>query len=341
VNAPNHPPAHPAKNSSRGASPLLGRQTQVASANSIEVLAKHGKSFRFAGRFLSPEVLQDCARLYHFCRMLDDVVDETDDTLKALAAVNKVRFDLKQQSSSDPVVQDFIKLAHQYSFDSDAAQELLSGLASDLTKVECCSETELKRYSYRVAGVVGIFMCRIMGVNDVQALAHGIDLGIAMQMTNIARDVVEDAAAGRRYLPADWVEHCSPQELLSPNRQQAAVVRCGVKRLLSEADRHYYSAWKGLKYLPLRNRIAIAVAAEVYRGIGVKLSRHDYNIWDGRVRLGLLRKSALAMKALLKLLIITIQKDDDTAHPTKLHSALVGLPLANASPDKVDADVQT
>jgi phytoene synthase len=93
--------------------------------------------------------------------------------------------------------------------------------------------------------------------------------------------------------------------------------------------------------LPLRNRIAIAVAAEVYRGIGVKLSRHDYNIWDGRVRLGLLRKSALAMKALLKLLIITIQKDDDTAHPTKLHSALVGLPLANASPDKVDADVQT
>jgi phytoene synthase len=321
--------------SSRGASPSSWLQTQEASANSVEVLAKHGKSFRFAGRFLSPEVLQDCARLYHFCRLLDDVVDETDNTFEALTVVNKVRVDLKQQSSSDPVVQDFINLAQQYSFDSDAVQELLSGLASDLTKVECRNETELKRYSYRVAGVVGIFMCRIMGVNDAQALAHGIDLGIAMQMTNIARDVVEDAAAGRRYLPADWVEHCSPQELLSPNRQQTAAVCCGVKRLLSEADRYYCSAWKGLKYLPLRNRIAIAVAAEVYRGIGVKLSRRDCNIWGGRVRLGLLRKSALAIKALLKLLIIAIQKDNDTTHPMKLHSALSGLPLANASPNQV------
>jgi phytoene synthase len=335
VNAPNHSPAHPAIKPSRGASPSLELQAQVASANSVEVLAKHGKSFRFAGRFLSPEVLQDCARLYHFCRLLDDVVDETADTFEALVALKKVRLDLKQQFSSEPVVHDFIKLAQQYSFDSDAVQELLNGLASDLTKVECSSETQLKRYSYRVAGVVGIFMCRIMGVNGAQALAHGIDLGIAMQMTNIARDVVEDAAAGRRYLPADWVEHCSPQELLSPNSQQAAVVRCGVKRLLSEADLYYCSAWKGLKYLPLRNRIAIAVAAEVYRGIGVKLSRRSCNIWGGRVRLGFLRKSALAIKALLKLLIIAAQKDDDTAHPMKLHSALLGLPLANASSSKV------
>ena len=322
---------------SPGALSSLELQTQVASANSVDVLAKHGKSFRFAGRFLSPEVLQDCARLYHFCRLLDDVVDETADTSEALAALKQVRLDLKQQFSSEPVVQDFIKLAQQYSFDSDAVQELLSGLASDLTKVECSSEAQLKRYSYRVAGVVGIFMCRIMGVNDAQALAHGIDLGIAMQMTNIARDVIEDAAAGRRYLPADWVEHCSPQELLAPNRQQAVVVCCGVKRLLSEADRYYCSAWKGLKYLPLRNRIAIAVAAEVYRGIGVKLSRRDCNIWGGRVRLGLLRKSALAIKALLKLLIIAIKKDDDTTHPMKLHSALLGLPLANASPNKVSS----
>ena len=327
--------------SSRGASPSLELQTQVASTNSVEVLAKHGKSFRFAGRFLSPEVLQDCARLYHFCRLLDDVVDETADTFEALAALKKVRLDLKQQFSSEPVVQDFIKLAQQYSFDSDAVQELLSGLASDLTKVECSSETELKRYSYRVAGVVGIFMCRIMGVNDPQALAHGIDLGIAMQMTNIARDVVEDAAAGRRYLPADWVGHCSPQELLSPNRQQEAVVCCGVKRLLSEADRYYCSAWKGLKYLPLRNRIAIAVAAEVYRGIGVKLSRRNCNIWGGRVRLGLLRKSTLAIKALLKLLIIAIKKEDDTVHPMKLHSELLGLPLANALQTRSAADVET
>jgi phytoene synthase len=319
---------------SAGTELLMPLNTPAATADSVQVLAKYGKSFRFAGRFLNREVLQDCARLYHFCRLLDDVVDETDDASKALIALQQVRLDLMQQTSSNPVVQDFINLSQQYGFAADTAQELLSGLGSDLTHVECSNELELKRYCYRVAGVVGIFMCQIMGVSSCQALAHGIDLGMAMQMTNVARDVVEDATAGRRYLPADWVEGSTSQELLTPHRQQAETVRLSVKRLLSEADRYYCSAWKGLKYLPLRNRIAIAVAAEVYRGIGVKLARRNCDIWRGRVRLGMVHKSALAIKALLKLSKIQLQKPDSGLHRMELHAALSGLPHANIRADK-------
>jgi len=305
-------------------------ESTLAPADSVKVLAKYGKSFRFAGRFLSQKVLQDCAKLYHFCRLLDDVVDETEDKSLALIALNNVRFDLKQQFSQQAVVQNFIVLSQQYCFDSDTAEELLNGLESDLTEVECKSEQELKRYSYRVAGVVGVFMCQIMGVRNKEALAHGVDLGIAMQMTNIARDVIEDAAAGRRYLPGNWVA-CSPEELQSPNKQDAAAIQLGVRRLLIEADLYYCSAWEGLKYLPMRNRIAIAVAAEVYRGIGVKLKQRDCDIWKGRVHIGIVRKSALAIKALIKLLQINLQSNDNNPHQMELHLALKNLPHTNTS----------
>ena len=308
----------------------------LAPSDSVKVLAKYGKSFRFAGRFLSQKVLQDCARLYHFCRLLDDVVDESDDKSVALIALKQVRLDLKQHSSRQSVVQDFIRLAEYYSFDLDSAEELINGLESDLSKVEIESEPELKRYCCRVAGVVGIFMCQIMGVRNKQALAHGVDLGIAMQMTNIARDVIEDAAAGRRYLPADWVDGCSARELQMPNHPKTSEMRLGVKHLLAEADLYYFSAWKGLKYLPLRNRIAIAVAAEVYRGIGVKLRRKDCDIWKGRVRIGIFLKSALAMKALIKLFKISLQQHDSAPHQMELHRALKSLPHTNSF--QVEAD---
>jgi phytoene synthase len=340
MNSPRHLPSrHPSAKSLADAKltlqldPHLGfpAHSQLAPADSVKVLAKYGKSFRFAGRFLSQEVLQDCARLYHFCRLLDDVVDESDDKSIALIALKQVRLDLKQQFSRQPVVQDFIRLAEHYSFDLASAEELINGLESDLSKVEIESEPELKRYCYRVAGVVGIFMCQIMGVRNKQALAHGVDLGIAMQMTNIARDVIEDAAAGRRYLPADWVEGCSALELQLPNHPKTSAMRHGVKHLLAQADLYYCSAWEGLRYLPLRNRIAIAVAAEVYRGIGVKLRQQDCDIWEGRVRIGTFLKSVLAMKALIKLLKISFQPRDSQPHQIDLHRALESLPHTNTS----------
>jgi phytoene synthase len=331
---PYHKPALEVSGQSAVQPAMVASDNSLTMTNSLLVLSKYGKSFRFAGRFLSAEVLQDCARLYHFCRVLDDVVDETDDGALALAAIQQVRLDLTNQTSSNPVVQDFISLSLRYQFDSATVQELLNGLASDLVHAEFDSELELKRYCYRVAGVVGVFMCQIMGVDNKQALAHGIDLGIAMQMTNIARDVIEDAAAGRRYLPGDWVAGLSAQELLTPSSQKAEVAKLSIKRLLSEADSYYFSAWKGLKYLPLRNRIAIAVAAEVYRGIGVKLARRDFDIWHGRVRLGLVHKSVLAIKALLKLSRIKLQKYDDEHHCKNLHATLSGLPHTNCKPDK-------
>ena len=123
-------------------------------------------------------------------------------------------------------------------------------------------------------------MCDVLDCDDEQALGHAIDLGIAMQLTNIARDVLEDAEMGRRYLPASWVGDLAPEQIVvlakTPNDDAAVTVTNAVSRLLTLADAYYKSGIAGLSYLPLRAHISIAVAALVYRQIGVQLAQQNY-----------------------------------------------------------------
>ena len=162
---------------------------------------------------------------------------------------------------------------------------LIDGLLQDQKLVRIADERTLRRYGYRVAGTVGL-MCHVLDCDDEAARAHAIDLGIAMQLTNIARDVLEDAEMGRRYLPASWAGDVMPVHIIAashiPDGEVARAVSAAVGQLLLLADEYYQSGAHGLPYLPLRAHIAIAVAARVYRQIGVQIAATGYGWHQGR-----------------------------------------------------------
>ena len=147
-------------------------------------------------------------------------------------------------------------------------------------------EEELIRYSYHVAGTVGIMMCDALKCDNILAKSFAIDLGIAMQLTNIARDVLEDAKMGRRYLPGTWIQNITPKEIVlaakTNDLKKIHIVSKGIKKLLILAEQYYLSGEKGFNFLPFNTRIAISVASGVYREIGVQLENKNYNWQSGR-----------------------------------------------------------
>ncbi|MFT4860972.1 MAG: phytoene synthase [Pseudohongiellaceae bacterium] len=293
----------------------------------VNVLAQHGKSFRFAGRFLGRQQLKDCARLYRFCRFVDDLVDESANPVFVKAQLQRIEQDIKRGQSHDPVLQDFIDLSTAYKMDQAVINELVKGIASDLDGVLIQDTARLLKYCYRVAGTVGLLMCDILGVSDEKARAHAIDLGIAMQLTNIARDVKEDAAMGRRYIPADWIGAISPRLITEPDMLLSCTLSSGVKRLLAMAECYYRSGQQGLKYLPSRARLAIAIAANVYREIGNIIREMDFDIWSGRARVSFFRKVRVAIGTTFG----QFRSSSYVPHDHKLHTLLAGLPHVNES----------
>ena len=245
-------------------------------------MKRNGKSFWFASLFLTRQTAADAARLYVFCRTMDDLADiaVTELSLEALA---KVRRDLSQGVSSDPVVVDFLSLAQEYALPLCAADYLIATFIDDAsTKVHIKDEDDLVRYCYGVAGTVGLMMSPILGAGLHQAGESAIHLGIAMQMTNIARDVLEDARDGRRYLPGCWVDQITAQQIATEAEFQLKVA-AAVKRLLELADRYYASAALGFPLIPLKARRGIEIAAMVYREIGNSLRRNECAWWNGRI----------------------------------------------------------
>ncbi len=258
----------------------------------------HGKSFWFASLFLPRLVANDAARLYAFCRRMDDLADiaVTQQKREELA---RVRHDLQCGTSNDPVVADFLQLARQYDLPIDAADWLVGTFLRDAeTPMLIEDETELVRYCYGVAGTVGLMMSPILGADRSRAGAAAIYLGVAMQMTNIARDVLEDAHEGRRYLPAAWVRNALPQQMIASANGRPEIASA-VERLLDLADEYYALAAKGFPLIPSRSRRGIAIAAAVYREIGVALRKKHGVWWEGRVSVSLGRKLWVASRVLL------------------------------------------
>ncbi len=226
----------------------------------------------------------------------------------------------------DPRVRDFLDLAACYDLDPAVVLELVRGLRSDCGVVAIADEAELLRYAYRVAGTVGVMVAPILGARSRRALPHAIDLGIAMQLTNIARDVRDDAALNRRYLPAAWVGELDAQALIDPSDRTRAVVGAAVLRLLDLADRYYASAEAGLCHLPLGSRFAIAVAARCYRAIGGRLRSRKPEWWQGWAVVSTPRKCGIA---LLQALPRAVALGSGPAHEGPLHRALADMPYAN------------
>lgn len=264
-------------------------------------LRRGSKSFFAASVLLPPAVRDPATVLYAFCRVADDAVDLSDDAGDAVARLT-ARLDgiYAGLPADDPVDRALAVVVASHDLPRALFDALVEGLAWDTEGRRYATLSDLIAYSARVAGTVGTLMTLLMGCRDPQALARACDLGVAMQLTNIARDVGEDARAGRLYLPLDWLagEGLSADDLrrvAGPDPRVATVVR----RLLAEADRLYRRAEGGIAALPLACRPAIHAARLIYAEIGAVLAARGFDSITGRAMVGRPRKLALLARALV------------------------------------------
>ncbi len=294
------------------------------------VLAAHAKSFRFAGLFLPADRLDDAAVVYAFCRVVDDAIDEAPDRAAAQREAAALADELDGRVMPRPAVAAFLQTARRLNLDLGFARGLIEGVAFDANeRVRIADDAGLLRYCYLVAGTVGGMMCAVLGVRSPQALPHAIDLGIGMQLTNICRDVLEDAGRDRIYVPASRVrDHgvVDPNALVTTLRagRDGPAVAAVVSDLLALADRFYASADAGMRFIPWRSRLAIMVASRVYRAIGAVLRRRGCDVLGGRVSTSTLQKLAQALVAIVD--VVRLAGAPAIAHDATLHATLVGLP---------------
>jgi phytoene synthase len=293
-----------------------------AKDQALAVLKSHGRSFYFASHLLAPEYRARAARLYAFCRYVDDVADEAiipDLASKELACIKR---SIQTGHSDSPCVMDMIALMHELAMPHAPVISLIDGIQSDLTMQHIQDEAHLLQYAYQVAGTVGLMMCELLDVQKKQAWPFAIDLGIAMQLTNIARDVGQDAALGRIYLPATWVGSMTTKEILSPSSAQAISLQASTKRLLALAKEYYRSGLSGLVYLPSAARYGILVAAHVYSEIGQNIAQSDYRSWDRRAVVSQPRKVMCAASALMRYALHPSLRQPNPHHERPLHQYL-------------------
>lgn len=264
------------------------------------LLKKHGKSFNFARLFLGNETGIAAARLYSFCRIVDDIADESVDKELAKKDLTRLIEAINQNQKNHPLVGDFLMLCEEYDINRRNGITLIEGVTEDLSLQALDTEQEIVQYAFKVAGVVGLMMAPILGAKK-EGYPFAIDLGIGMQLTNIARDILEDANMDRRYIPGAWVDYLTPEQISLVQQKDRESVKKAVTRLLELAEKYYKSGLAGLYYLPRRNRPAIAVAAYVYREIGRKLLKQNCEYWKGRIMVSISHKILLACQALLHL----------------------------------------
>jgi phytoene synthase len=262
-------------------------------AHATQTIEVGSKSFAAAARLFPADVRRSVLMLYAWCRHCDDVIDgqelgfnthQVDDAAGQLARLEELtRRAYAGEAMPDPAFAAFQEVALRHAIDPRFAFDHLAGFGMDVQDAHYETIDDLLRYCYHVAGVVGLMMASIMGVQDAATLDHACDLGLAFQLTNIARDIVEDAQAGRCYLPAQWLREAgiAPHELAQP-RHRMALARLAA-RLVDHAEPYYASASSGIAALPLRSAWAIATARNVYRQIGIEVKRRGPHAWDERV----------------------------------------------------------
>lgn len=258
-------------------------------------------SFHAASRLLPARVRDPALALYAFCRVADDDVDEVQDKAHAVLRLRE-RLDLIYAGRPEARASDRAFAAVVQDFDMPRAlpDALLEGLAWDAMGQRYRSLPELHGYSARVASSVGVMMCVLMRVRDPDALARAADLGLAMQLTNIARDVGEDARAGRLFLPLDWLEEAGidVEAFLADPRPSPALARV-TARLLRVADDLYHRAGAGVYRLPSDCRVGIAAARHIYAAIGSQVARAGHDSVTQRARTSRGQKLALMAQAVL------------------------------------------
>ena len=260
------------------------------------VLGRYGKTFRLAGWLLPGHVLDQAALLYAFCREVDDIADEAPDPDAARVRLAALERALQAEDHADPLAATFLRLRDGAGVPLEPALLLVRTVMSDFGTVRIADEAHLIEYARGVAGTVGMMMCPILGASGAEAVQHATQLGIGMQLTNIARDVVEDAAQDRVYLPASWVHACTPHGTAAPSHTELFPV---VQRVIDLAAEHYRRGNEGLRYLPARVRPGILAASRIYQEIGIEvLRRGPAYLSAGRCVVTRRRKLALAASCL-------------------------------------------
>ena len=212
------------------------------------LLKKHAKSFYWASFFLSSNTLNKCSSLYNFCRTLDDLVDDDNNLKVKRENFSRFKKDFENKNLNNQIIKDMWSVIDSENISKKIVIDLFDGIETDLQeKVMINSKKDLLVYSYRVAGTVGLMMSKILKVKNKEALKGAIDLGIAMQYTNIARDVCEDKARNRQYIRYDF---------------------SSILEIINESQIFYEKSFNSISDIPIRSRFSVIVARRVYRKIG-------------------------------------------------------------------------
>ena len=295
----------------------------MTNQSAMKILARHGKSFHWASFFLGRRLAASAAELYQFCRFVDDLADGNEANRTQRLIHIREALHLKR-NCDEAEVNAFLKLAEENNIPSLAAVELIDGMLADQKPARFCNRSELLRYCHAVAGTVGLMMCRILRCQQARADSFAIDLGVALQLTNIARDVLEDAEMGRRYLPSEWINlddtQMSPESLVKASPEVRIEVAKAIEQLLQLSEKYYTSAKLGIHLLPFKSRFAILVALRIYRAIGCTLEGRSFAWWNGRVVVPKMLKIVLSIASMRALLPRNVPP-----HCDELHIPLRGL----------------
>jgi len=295
------------------AAPEIARQT----------IAHHSKSFALASRLLDRRTRDQTAIVYTFCRRADDAVDcATGDPRDALIRLHHQVHGMYGGTATDSVLIAFGDIARERAIPRRYVDDLLAGLTMDALDERYLRVEDVHRYSYRVAGVVGLMMCHLFGVRDDAALIPAARLGIAMQLTNICRDVAEDWARGRCYLPDELLAAHGAGGLAGSlggplPRTALPAIAATVRDLLALADRHYRAADAGIPALPWRAALAVRAARSIYAAIGDVIASAGHDVTAPRAVVSRATKLARVAAAAARTLV---------AWPARAFAGAVQLP---------------
>ena len=277
-------------------------------------------SFHAASKLLPAKVRDPALALYAFCRIADDEVDLNDHKAAAVLRLRD-RLELAYEGRPQNAAADraFAALIETYDMPRALPEALLEGLAWDGMENRYATLSDLRSYSARVASAVGAMMCVLMEVRDADALARACDLGVAMQLTNISRDVGEDARAGRLYLPTEWMreEEIDPDAFLADPKASPAIRRI-TRRLLAEARRLYQRSEAGIAALPLSSRPGIFAARHCYDAIGRQVARNGFDSISQRAHTSKSQKIGLLSLSVARAAIVTVMPKSAVLHAKPL-----------------------
>ncbi len=262
-------------------------------------LARYAKSFNWAGFFLPKETYNKCSALYDFCRVADNIADDENSIEVKIEEFKKFKYSFENKNFDNPVIKNIWDLIVEYNISIKIVQDLFDGINSDIKKkVKLNSKKELLIYSYRVAGTVGLMMAKILKVNKKNSLKSAIDLGIAMQLTNISRDVMEDYKNNRIYINQNFED---------------------IESTIQLSEKFYNNSFYSIKEIPISFRFSILVARRVYRKIGYKiLNKKNLENYkkSGKIYVNSVEKIIETLLSIIDLfkLILTNNNSDNIEH---------------------------